>query len=191
VLLTWLPAHDRDPDVIYAVDEKFSILRCNRAWDAFALDNNGSLARASKVQGVCLFDVIPRDLSKFYDSGFASARQVGRWQHVFDCSSARVLRQFRMTVTLSGSGFLIRNVLIKDTLAPPSEANGKFTDYGTAIDMCSHCRRVENKKLKSWQWVPEFIDRTPPEIRNTLCPACYSYHYGEKRESASGAHSAA
>ncbi len=191
MLLTWLPDYDRDPNVMYAVEENFSIVRCNRAWDAFALDNNGSAARASNVRGVSLFEVIPRDLLKFYDSGFAAARQTGKWNHIFDCSSARVIRQLRMTITLSGSGFLIRNVLIKDALAPPSEANGRFADYGPAVTMCCHCRRVENRKMNAWHWVPEFIERTLPEIRHRLCPACYSYHYSNADRSQGGAHSAA
>ena len=182
-MLTWPPEYDRDPHVIYAVDENFRLVRCNRAWDTFALENNGSAVKQSKIRGVCLFAVIPPDLSKFYDEGFQTARHQGRWQHVFDCSSARVLRRLRMTVTPSGSGWLIRNVSVKDTLAPRSEANGNFADYGPVVTMCCHCRRVENKKTNGWRWVPEFIEETPVEIRSRLCPACWAYHYGEARQS--------
>lgn len=179
MILTWPPEYDRDPHVIYAVDDTFRLARCNGAWDTFALENNGSALKRSKVEGVCLFAVIPRDLSAFYDRGFATARQQGQWHHVFDCSSARVLRRLRMTVTPFGSGFLIRNIPVKETLAPPSEANGNFVDYGRLITICSHCRRVENKKTNAWQWVPELIEETPAEIRSRLCPGCCAYHYGE------------
>ena len=183
MILRWPPDYDRDPHVIYVVDENFRIVRCNRAWDRFALENNGSAAKQSKVLGVCLFTVIPRDLSRFYDAGFQTASNQGRFQHDFDCSSARVVRRLRMTVAPFGSGFLIRNVLLKDTLAPPSEAAGNFADYGPVITTCCHCRRVENKKTNAWQWVPEFIEEMPVEIRSRLCPACWAYHYGEAGQS--------
>lgn len=177
--------------MIYAVGENFQIVRCNRAWDTFALDNNGSAAEASRVRGVCLFEVIPPDLLKFYDQGFGTARQTGRWQHIFDCSSARVIRKLRMTVSVFGSGYLIRNVTVKDSLAPPSEAGGNFADYGPVVAMCCHCRRVKNTKTAVWQWVPEFIDGLPSKMRSLLCPACCTYHYGEASQSGGGAGSAA
>jgi hypothetical protein len=191
VILSWPSDYDRDPHVIYAVDENLRIVRCNPAWDTFALENNGSAAKESKVRGVSLFAVIPRDLSDYYDSGFQAARKQGRWQHDFDCSSARVLRRLRMTVTPFGSGLLFRNVLVKDALAPPSEAGGSFADYGRVITMCSHCRRVENKKSNVWQWVPEFIDEMPAEIGYRLCPPCWAYHYGEANRSGQSPISAA
>lgn len=169
---------------MYAVDENFRIVRCNRAWDAFALDNNGSAAVARRVLGIGLFWVIPRDLLEFYDRGFQTARQSGVWHHLFDCSSARVIRRLRMTVSFVGSGYLIRNVLVKDTLAPPSEADGQFADYGRVITMCGHCRRVKNKRTNDWQWVPEFIEKVPAEFRSHLCPPCCVHHYGEVCQSA-------
>lgn len=187
----WLPAHERDPNVIYAVDEQFRIVRCNRAWDNFALDNNGSAAKAGLVRGVSLFGVIPQDLLRFYDEGFQAAKQIGRWQHLFDCSSARIIRRLRMTVTPFASGFLIRNTTVTESLAPASERTGPLADYGPTVTMCCHCRRVENKKVSLWQWVPEFIERTPQGMRSRLCPACRSHHYGEASQPEDGAHSAA
>lgn len=191
MVLTWLPAHDSDVHVIYAIDESLRIVRCNSAWDKFALDNNGSAAKASNVVGVCLYEVIPGELWEFYDKGFQSAKQAGQWQHLFDCSSARVMRRLRMTVSFAGAGFLIRNVLVKDALAPASEAGGNFADYGQAITMCCHCRRVENKRTSAWQWVPEFIEELPRDFRTRLCPECRVYHYGEPSRSGDEANSAA
>jgi hypothetical protein len=191
VILSWPSDYDRDPHVIYAVDENLRIIRCNPAWDTFALENNGSAAKQSKVRGVSLFTVIPPDLSIYYETGFQAARKHGRWQHEFDCSSARVLRRLRMTVTPFGSGLLFKNVSLKDTLAPPSEAGGNFADYGPVITMCCDCRRVENTKTNIWQWVPEFIEDMPTEIRSRLCPTCWVQHYGEARRSDSTPISAA
>jgi len=183
VILSWPPEYDRDSHVMYALDENFLIVRCNPAWDTFALENNGSRVKQKQVLGLCLFAVIPRDLFPFYDAGFQSARRRGRWQHDLDCSSARVLRRLRMTVAPFGSGLLIRNVPLQDTLAPSSEAHGQWGDYGPGITMCCHCRRTENKKTNIWQWVPEFLEQRPPDLRSRLCPACWAYHYGEAEES--------
>ena len=191
MILNWPPDYDRDPHVIYAVDDNFRVVRCNRAWDKFALENNGAAAKESQVLGVHLFAVIPRDLSNFYEAGFQTARKQAQWQHIFECSSARVIRRLRMRVTPFGSGFLIRNVLVKETLAPPSEANSNFADYGPLITICCHCRRVENKKINIWQWVPEFIEERPLEISSRLCPACWSYHYGDAGQSGEAPISAA
>jgi len=190
MIVTWPRVYDCDPHVIYAVDENFRIAHCNRAWDTFALENNGGAAKFSKIRGVCLFGVIPQDLSAFYDEGFRTAKERGQWQHIFDCSSARVIRRLRMTVTQFGSGFLIRNVPIRDTLAPRSEANGNFAAYGPAITICCHCRHAENKKTGVWQWVPEFIEQVPMNFRSRLCPSCYAYHYGRAARSEEEAHSA-
>ena len=96
-----------------------------------------------------------------------------------------------MTVSPIGPGFLIRNVLEKDSLAPPSEAGGNFADYGPVITMCGHCRRVENKRTNLWQWVSEFVERIPVEFRSRLCPACWTYHYGESSHREDEANSAA
>ncbi|MFL6448632.1 MAG: hypothetical protein ACJ746_13215 [Bryobacteraceae bacterium] len=178
MIVTLPREYDFDPHVVYALDERFHIVQCNRAWDMFALENNGSAVKFSKIRGISLFSVIPRDLFAFYDEGFRNAERQGHWQHVFDCSSARVIRRLRMTVTRFGSGFLIRNVSIKDTLAPPSEAACNFADYGPIVTMCCHCRNVENQKTKAWQWVPQFIENLPVEFRTRLCPSCYAYHYG-------------
>lgn len=189
-MLRWLPEYENDRQVIYELDENFRILRCNRAWDRFALDNNGSAATYKKAQGVMLFTVIPRDLSRFYEEGFQIAKRQSQWQHVFDCSSARVIRRLRMTVVSSGFGLVVKNMLVKDTLAPPSEADGNWADYGSRITMCCHCRRVQNKKTAVWQWVPEFIEQMPADARTLLCPSCYAYHYGGVCQSSLKAHSA-
>ncbi len=180
----WRIEYDREPHVVYAVDENFRILRCNPAWDTFALDNNGSQARREKVQGLQLLSVIPSPLSSFYLQAFETAKQGGEWQHVFDCSSARIIRRLRMTVTRFGDGWLTRNVTLKDTLAPRSECDPHLAHYGRVITMCSHCRKVWNQKKNVWQWAPEFIEDRPKEVWDRLCPDCYSYHYPQSKAQA-------
>lgn len=173
----WPEEYDLHPHVIYALDQDFRIVRCNRAWDTFALENNGSGVKRDEVHGQRLFHVIPRDLSPYYCQGFETAKQRGEWQHVFDCSSARVMRRLSMTVTPFGAGFLTRTVTLHETLAPSSERDANLAHYGSVITLCCHCRRVWNQKKNIWQWVPEFIEQHPVEVRARLCPKCYAYHY--------------
>ena len=78
-----------------------------------------------------------------------------------------------------GDGWLLRNVTLKDTLAPASQRDPCSAHYGQVITMCCHCRKVWNKKENLWQWVPEFIEALPSEVHNRLCPECYAYHYPE------------
>ena len=70
--------------MIYAVDANFRLLRCNPAWDKFALDNNGSRVKRGKVEGLNVFAVIPHPLFAFYSKGFETAKRSGEWQHVFE-----------------------------------------------------------------------------------------------------------
>jgi hypothetical protein len=190
LLLRWPAEYDRDPNVVYALDDQMRIVKANSAWDTFAIENNGSEARFNRMRDIPLFTVIPTVLQKFYYDLFVKTRRTGRETHVFDCSSARVLRRLRMTVSVFGDGLLIRNVSVKESLALPSEANGELSDYGPRVHMCAHCRRVENHSTHAWQWIPELIERMPADLRSGLCPECYVYHYGRAEEEAGNAASA-
>src|SRR4051794_7471074 len=99
------------------------------------------------------------------------------------------MRRLRKTVTPFGSVLLIRNVTVKDALAPAWEATN-LADSGPVVTMCCPCRSIENNKSRSWRWVPELIEDMPVETRNRLCPGCHAYHYseaGESRETTSAA----
>jgi hypothetical protein len=175
---TWSAEFDRDPAVIYELDQDFRIKRCNRAWDLFALENNGHAAMAAKVSGTFLFDVIPQDLRPFYHQAFHEVEAGSEWSHMFECSSAAVIRRLRMTIQRFGSGYLTRNTLIEESLAPPPEGDSRdIPAYGPVVTMCAHCRRVRNNKEQVWQWIPDFVARTPRNLNQTLCPACYAYYY--------------
>lgn len=174
----WSAELERDPAVIYVLDQDFRIKRCNRSWDDFAFENNGHACTGAKVVGTFLFDVIPSDLRQFYREGFRNVEAGSTWSHMFECSSATVLRRLRMNVVPFGSGFLTRNALVEEVLQPPAEGDSRdLASYGPLITMCAHCRRVRNNKVNAWQWVPDFVSQMPPNRRDALCPVCYAYHY--------------
>jgi hypothetical protein len=86
-------------------------------------------------------------------------------------------------VTRFGDGWSTRNITVKDILAPP-ERDPYLLHDGSVIRMCSHCRKVWNQKYNVWQWVPEFIEDRPIEVRHRLCQDCYAYHYPESKAQA-------
>ena len=48
----WKHSYDNDDSVIYLLDPDLKIVRCNAAWDRFAVANGGEAVVSSKVAGI-------------------------------------------------------------------------------------------------------------------------------------------
>jgi hypothetical protein len=55
----WKEAYEKDTSLIYLLDRDLKITRCNLAWDAFTVANEGEKALSSAVIGTCVMDVVP------------------------------------------------------------------------------------------------------------------------------------
>lgn len=178
----WTSVYESDPAVIYAIDAGFRIVRCNEAWDRFALANDGRLATRECQLGNCVLDGIPDELRSFYQTVYgrvlATRREFG---YVMACSSPLVRRRFHMSIRPFGdSGLLTVNSLLGEV--PHEEANpdadSAYLGAGGMIHMCSHCRRSENRNQAGrWDWVPRFFE-PGRRISHGFCPVCANYHYG-------------
>jgi hypothetical protein len=178
---TWSAAFDQDPAVIYELDFDFRVRRCNRGWDVFALENNGYSCTSARVIGTFLFDVISPDLRPFYLRAFKEVKEGREWSHMFQCSSAAVIRQLRMRIVPAATGFITMNELVEERLQPPPEGDSKdAASFGPVVSMCANCRRVLNHKQNTWQWVPDFVAHMPISAKQVLCPPCYAHHYPEQ-----------
>jgi hypothetical protein len=176
----WSDAFDRDESIIYLLDSDLNIVRCNSAWDRFALANDGTDAIASKVLGTCIMDFVPPALRRFYEIAYGNVKRFRReWWHLFECSSPQVTRCYHMRILPNdGDGILIINTLIRATPAD-AEPHGNVLDYSAmdgVVTMCSHCRRVRNLHTGDWDWMPELLLRGNVLATYGLCDFCAAYH---------------
>jgi hypothetical protein len=178
----WKRAYDHNDSIIYLLDPELRIVRCNQAWDRFALANHGDQAVSSKVIGTPILDVVPAALQSFYRAAYENVQRFERdWWHVFECSSTTQSRVYQMRILSCGHGNLLTiNTLLRE--APQeARAEGKMEDYTAAdgiVTMCSHCRRVKNLGASgAWDWIPEFLSREKVLVVFDLCEFCTAYHH--------------
>ena len=178
----WKTAYDEDSSVIYLLDDELKIARCNRAWDRFAIANQGHQAVSSRVIGRPVFDFVPAVLREFYVTAYNTVRHFRRdWWHTFECSSASVTRFFQMRILpCDDDGLLTINTLISEhPVGLLAEARiEKYTTSDGIVVMCSHCRRVQSiDDRETWDWVPELLMTSEVLMRFGLCGFCTAYHY--------------
>jgi hypothetical protein len=176
----WKEAYDEDDSLIYLLDRDLKIVRCNLAWDAFALANRGNKAVSSKVIGTCIMDVVPLALKSFYRAAYESVDRFKRtWWHVFECSSPTHGRVYQMCIMPTDGGcFLITSTLISEVplaIEPPKHLDDYAGADGVAR-MCSNCRRIKCL-LGVWEWIPEFLSNEQLLTTFDLCEFCIAYHY--------------
>jgi hypothetical protein len=178
----WTDSFESDDAVIYALDRDDRLIHCNRAWDRFALENDGARVTREHQLHRCIFDAIPASLTPFYRELYAKVRADRREHtHVMECSSPQVLRRFHMSIRPFGeSGLLTVNALVDEI--PQGETNresdASYVDQDGIVTQCSHCRRTRNvQQTDRWDWVPRFL-RNDWRISHGLCPVCVNYHYG-------------
>ena len=160
----------------------------NPAWYQFALDNGGEPSLPARWDlGDSILSAIGRSLLPFYVTAFLDCRRSQQpWQHSYECSSAEMLRQFRMKVyPLSASGDLlvVHSLAIErphDTRVrtPQTAVDANYLGRRGMISQCPHCRRYQHGVDRDrWDWVPDWVRRPPPNTSDTLCPVCRDFYY--------------
>lgn len=178
----WKEAYDKDDSLIYLLDRDLKIMRCNLAWDVFALANGGEKAVSSKVIGMCIMDAVPQALQHFYKAAYDNVDRFRRscW-HVFECSSPTHARVYQMRIMPTDRGrFLTINTLISEApvgVEPPKDLHDYAGADGIAM-MCSNCRRVKRLSPPGvWEWIPELLWNGQFLTTFDLCEFCTAYHY--------------
>lgn len=102
---------------------------------------------------------------------------------MYECSSPTIFRKFMMHVfpLKKTPGLLVVNSLCVER---PHEAShespcgaGYRSSHGVVV-MCSHCRRTKRSESSDhWDWVPEYVERLPPNTSHGLCNLCLEYYY--------------
>lgn len=178
----WKEAYDRDISIIYLLNADLKIVRCNLAWDVFALANDGRKALSSEVLGTSVMDVVPSVLQKFYRAAYDNVSRFRRdWWHIFECSSPSLARIYQMRIMPGARGsFLTINTLISEArmgVEPPKNLDDYAGTDGKAI-MCSNCRRVKRLSPPGvWEWIPELLWNGQFPTTSDFCDFCAAYHH--------------
>lgn len=176
---------------IFGLWADFSLAYMNPAWEAFATSNDGQPQVATEWGlGASYFNAIAAPLRPFYLQLFHSAPDAGASQHpvghVYECSSATVYRRFSMQVYAlpERNGFVVINSLVVEsphdpgTRVPHNPARSHYENEDGLILQCAHCRLVKAVSDPfRWDWVPAWVDVSPPATSHGLCPLCFEYYY--------------
>jgi len=173
-------------DVSFVLDSELHLVYRNPAWNKFASENNAPELATEAVIGTDLLQVIGEDLRPFYTAAFEKVREQRLvWECLYECSSPRVFRRFRMQVQLlAPSGYLVRNSLLVERPHAPSEpAEGaEYVGSNGFIKVCMHCRCSRSATPPfHWDFVPEHLERGLANISHSLCPVCLEYFYPKEQ----------
>ena len=188
-----LDALDRHPDTVFGLWPDARLAYFNEPWSAFAAANGGQPSvECAWGLGARYLDAIAEPLRPFYADLLARTPDPGTAlhpvSHEYECSSATVFRKFRMqTYALADrAGFIVINSLVVEAphdpvVRPPQAAVlGRYLDGRGVLVQCAHCRRVQRgADTVSWDWVPEWAERSPPLTSHGVCPICFDYYYPE------------
>lgn len=181
----------------FGVWPDFRLAYLNPAWFEFGRVNQGEPRLSVEwTLGRSVFDAIPQVLQDFYRTLFSEAMGNAKPgprppAHCYECSSAELYRRFALTTYRlgNGEGLLVVNSLLVEQphdLAgrqPGSADRPTYLQTDGNIRQCSHCRRIAHgSEPNRWDWVPEWVDSSPPETSHTLCSFCLDYYYPAEPE---------
>jgi len=177
-------AVEDDPATICGLDASLRITHVNRAWRQFARDNGGEWDVAPWTLGVEVMSAVPLILRPFYEGLFERARTSDApVEHSYECSSATVMRHFRMRIFPCVGGVLLvahslLNAAPHEGIASPAIA-ALYRDARGFVHQCAHCRRVRRgaSDTRPWDWVPDYVARPVPNTSHGLCPLCEQFYF--------------
>jgi len=148
VIKAWIDEFEDDRSVIYLLDDNLRIAYCNKAWDEFAERNGGVKLQRTEQVGRRVLDSTEEPLKAFYRSAFERAlAEHQAWEHLYECSSPGLYREFHMQVlpVQSPPCLVVVNSLVVEkpherVIRPPLTA--LYRTSGGVITMCMHCRRT-------------------------------------------------
>lgn len=168
-----------------------SLAFLNPSWFDFAQANAGEPAISARWNlGTCVLDAVSESLRAFCQQLFqdclTGTKEKGSLpQHVYECSSAEVYRCFAMHLyPLDGEGALIMHAPIVEYSHPMGKCPSfeavreLYLDNNQVIHQCSYCRRVKNEsETNRWDWVPDWVNNSPPEVCHITCGACMDHYF--------------
>ncbi len=178
-----------DGGTVFGMWADLTLAYTNSAWNQFAVHNDGGAAMPTGgILGRCVLAATAEPLRPFFAEGYRRCLRESRpWEHVYECSSADIYREFHMTTFPLGQaeGLLVVNSLRVESPHTRTSHAPRFELYRNAdgaITQCCHCRRTQRATGNpSWDWVPTWITDQPHETSHGICPACAGFYYGQFR----------
>ncbi len=176
---------EKSDNTIYGIWPDFTLAYVNRGWYRFAEDNDGLAAISSAWPlGSPILDAVPSILREFYREKYTVCLSKRcRWEHLYECSTDTVYREFHMTTYPlgAGEGLLVVNSLrlerghSRESLFPREEI---YRDENGTVTQCCSCRRVLRPGWTlTWDWIPSWVKSPPTGVKSALCEPCLSYYY--------------
>lgn len=179
---------------IYGVWADYRLAYMNPGWFRFAKENGGEPAISRDWElGRSILDAMADDVRDIYQTKYDQCLRFREaWKNEYECSSALVYRWFHQTVYplgRGGEGLLFVNALaverphnarLRPDLALDEAA---YVGPGGVLQQCCHCRKMKNfRESERWDWVRDWVKRSPANTSHTFCPSCYGYYYSLLRE---------
>lgn len=184
-----LDSLEKHPGTIFGVWANGDLAYFNPGWFDFAAANHGEPAISTAWPiGTSLQKAIPEPLQPFFKQGYEGCLAEDHpWEHVYECSSPDLYREFHMMVfpLRMSEGLLVVNSLHIERSQdrkglPPSLERYLTTDQ--LIRQCCLCRRVSrNDNPRIWDWVAEWVETIPACTTHTICETCFGFYYADDR----------
>ncbi|HBO44607.1 MAG TPA: hypothetical protein DD670_11875 [Planctomycetaceae bacterium] len=179
---------DRHGCVVWGMWSDGRLACFNEAWRTFASKNNGEPAISEKWGlGAPVFEAIGGVLRQCYVEAFRRCLDRGEpWEHLFQCCSVELYREYRMTAypLVEGRGVLVVNSLVVERPHDPPTRPSRVPDENAYYDethimhQCGHCRRMRRADgSDTWDWIPQWVEHSPAHTSHALCPLCAGYYY--------------
>jgi hypothetical protein len=179
-------ALERIDSTVAVLDARAAILWTNPAWDDFARANGGAFQLDDYPT---YLDAVAGPLRAYFADAFDHALSTGAvFEHDYDCSSAEVIRRYRMRVLpFPRHGMLVEHSQIATSDAPADgepPLEERFLDEHGFIVQCSNCRRIKRPHARvpeSWAWVPAWVTQNHPRTSHGLCAPCAAFYWRRGR----------
>ncbi|WP_339661855.1 hypothetical protein [uncultured Polaribacter sp.] len=175
--------------LIYVLSEELNLLYVNPIWIHFAKNNGG---KDSLLKEIPLGEYITNAftgnrIKKFYTENYLKVLETGKpWHHEYECSSKEEFREFHQGAypVKDGKCIIVINTLIvhlpmhQKRLKKFNVSDKRYVDTTGFVTQCSNCKctqRIEEPEI--WDWVPEWVVKTPNNSSHSICPTCFDYYW--------------
>jgi len=182
-------------DIVYGLTANLELAYFNPAWFRFSENNGGEPAISAQwALGRLVIDAIPNELKDFYRNLFVAALtqappSPSPSHHEYVCPSPTLHRLFTMTIypLRDAQGLLVANSLQAEY--PIGTSSATLTSFDESlyqgidgiITQCCHCRKVKNQSEPArWDWLPRWVEQSPPKTSHGLCNLCFAHYYPEE-----------
>lgn len=152
----------------------------NGGWERFACENGAP--ELTNWNGTPVLDVFHPDVRSVYAALFDRVRDTSEPQdHLYQCSSPTTYREFNLRVLpLEARHLLLLHhcVVERPHHWASHDAGPLYEDADSIVTQCCHCRRTRRATdSATWDWVPDYLDRSLPNVSHGLCPSCFRHYF--------------